>query len=422
MGFALDAKAASDEQNQGERDLLRKYLGDIVEMSPLDSDEQIRLLKRMESAESLLRDALAAIPEVALALTHRWNERRARGLVTGALSKWHRDGTTRDLNALVDEAFEKIGSALVALDRSRSGDATDRRAAQVALEESVIGAEIALPLLLEILEGLSEFKSVRTNRSTRRFLENAIEARAQLSDSKNLFITHNLRLVIRCAKSYRNQGVPFLDLIQEGNIGLIRAVEKFDYRRGYKFSTYAVWWIEQSLIRSVANDSRTVRIPSPLLDQRRKLKVIEVHKRAVSAGEPSSLDLIEALGTCEADVHDLRRTLSAEISTQATVGRSNQITVEETLVRESESGITDAVDIHTLSEQLRQIIPSLGEREQRVIQARFGLWNDGPRTLRDISQELGLSRERVRQIEQSALKQLRNNLSAQSIASEMGCL
>ena len=271
MAPRTQAPKILQQATHSERDLFQDYLDDIAGMSVLESTEQIRLLERMESSEASLRSALAEIPETARILLERWNERRSQGLVTGALSRWHRDGSGRNVNALIDRAFRKIESSLEALDGSETQKDANRRSCLSDLAQNVLEAEIALPLLFEVLEVLSSAVPSRRDKGYRKTLERAIESRAQLTDSKNLFISHNLRLVIRCAKNFRNQGVPFLDLIQEGNIGLIRAVEKFDYRRGYKFSTYAIWWIEQSLIRCVANDPRTVRIPSPLLDQRRKL-------------------------------------------------------------------------------------------------------------------------------------------------------
>ena len=391
-------------------------------MSVLESNEQLRLFKSMEAAELSLRESIAEIPEAAKILLGRWSERRAKGHVTGALSRWHRDGSNRDVNKLIDEAFVRMESLLAAFDLPDSKIATDQPDLRTALAQCVLDAEVALPLLLEILETLEGSGRNLRDEHSQKSLHLAVEYRAQLTDSKSLFIIHNLRLVIRCAKSYRHQNVPFLDLIQEGNLGLIRAVEKFDYRRGYKFSTYAIWWIEQSLVRSVATDSRTVRIPSPLIDQRRKLRQIENGQRAASAAEQTPTDLIEKLGIDSSQSDDLRRSLSAEVSTQALVGRTENLTVEDTLAKHDGEEIISSIDERVLNQHLQRIIPTLTEREQRVIEARFGLRGGTPRSLSDIGSELGVSRERVRQIERHALEQLRENETARSIAVEVGCL
>ena len=420
MGNRTGSETVSYDRSQ--RDLLQDYLDDIADMSVLDSEEQLRLFKRMEAAEASLRDSLAEIPETARTLLGLWSETRAKGRVTGSLSRWHRDGSNRDLNKIIDAAFVRIESSLAAFDRAGASKATVQGDSRKALAQSVLGAEVALPLLLGILETLEDSNRLLKDEDSDRSLRDAIEYRAQLTDSKNLFINHNLRLVIRCAKNFRNQKVPFLDLIQEGNLGLIRAVEKFDYRRGYKFSTYAIWWIEQSLVRSIATDSRTVRIPSPVIDQKRKLRQIEQRQRGASPTEPTPMDLIEDLGIDSSQSDDLRRSLSAEVSTQALVGRTESLTVEETLAKDDGDEIIASIDERVVNRCIQSIIPTLTKRERRVIEARFGLRGDAPRSLADIGSEFGLSRERIRQIEHHALERLRDNEMAQSIAVEVGCL
>ena len=420
MGYGTGSEPHSTGRTQ--RDLLQDYLTDIAEMSPLESEEQLRLFERMESAEAALRDSLAQIPEVARILLARWNEKRAQRRVTGSLSRWHRDGSNRDLNNLIDDAFVSIDASLTAHDRNASTCSTDRRRVRNSLAGSVRDAELALPVLFGALETLEKSDQDPLERSSAKALRHAIEHRAQLTDAKNLFISHNLRLVILCAKNYRNQKVPFLDLIQEGNLGLVRAVEKFDYRRGYRFSTYAIWWIEQSLVRAIANDSRTVRLPSPLIDQQRKLKQLEQSQRATTAAEPTALDLIEKLGINAGDADDLRRSFSSESSTQAQVGQMEDLTLEDTLVENDGQEIMATIDDRLLCDCIQAILPTLTEREQLVLEARFGLRGNAPRSLNDIGSELGLSRERIRQIENRALEQLRENQMAQSIAAEFGCL
>jgi RNA polymerase primary sigma factor len=416
----MSLESAGAREAADARDLMQDYLDDIVDMSVLESSEQVRLLENMESAEETLREALAAIPETARRLLARWHRRRARGLVTGALSKWHRDGTRRDMNRIIDAAFRRIEAAVDALDQPARGRARARRERLEALARSVTEAEVALPILLDVLDALAEDDGALRSRAEREALARAIEARARLTDSKNLFICHNLRLVIRCAKNYRNQGVPFLDLIQEGNIGLIRAVEKFDHRRGHKFSTYAIWWIEQALSRCVTKDARMVRMPSPLIDQRRKLGRLESAARVASAGEPEPSELIDRLGLDRSEADDLRRSLSAEVSTQALVGRTENLTVEESLVGSHGREIVESFEQNSLEQRIRALIPTLDARERCVIEKRYGMRDGRPCTLNEIGLELDLSRERVRQIERRALDRLRESDVARAIAEERG--
>ncbi len=435
-------RSAPRAEAPSERELLQSYLDDIFDTRVLGQDEQRGLLMQMEAAEAGLREALAGIPETARRLLARWEERRRHGHVTGALSRRHRDDHDNDLNQLVDDAFEKIDAALLRFEEDRRRRATRRaRISARALAECVLAADLALPVLLEVHADLSA--RVGDPRSPRRAarpaapktpawqrelddvgaqLARADEERARLSDSKNRFISHNLRLVVRCAKNYRGRGVPFLDLIQEGNVGLIRAVEKFDYRRGYKFSTYAVWWIEQALVRAVSNDARTVRIPSPLIDQQRKLRRLEDQLRLMSPVEPSARDLAIRMGLDAGEADDLCRSLSPEVSTQALVRGAEELLIEDTLAAPDDADVAADLDRAALREGLSALMPVLEAREREVILARFGLEGQPTRTLAEIGAKLGVSRERVRQIELRALEQLREQEGARRLAQEMGCL
>ena len=306
-------------------DVLQSYLDDIYDTPVLETGTQRALFEGMEEAEAELRAALAEIPATSAALLERWNEKRARGLVTGSLSRFHRDGQTRDANEQIDAALEIVGKRLASLGRVKE---SGKERALGRLAAAVLEAEIALPVLMQIQDDLGGRLRRELSRSEKKALRRADAARAQLTDLKNRFIRHNLRLVIRSAKGFRNRGVPFLDLIQEGNLGLIRAVEKFDITRGYKFSTYAVWWIEQALIRAVAQHSRTVRVPSPLLDQQRALKRLEESRRAFSSKEPSVAELAERMGLSLEDAADLERSLTAEVSTHVPVGGTDDLWLE----------------------------------------------------------------------------------------------
>jgi len=404
-------------------DLLESYLDDIYDTPVLGLDEQVEVFQEMESAENLLREALAAIPATARILVDTWKDRLDRELVTGALSRWHRDGSTRDLNRKVDEALTKVERSLRRFDKVAVGERAKADRARARLGRLVLEAEIGLPVLLDIHEALSDWIDPRGRGNAAAdlaSLHQADEYRGRLTDSKNRFINHNLRLVISCAKSYRGSGVPFLDLIQEGNLGLIRAVEKFDYRRGYKFSTYALWWIEQALVRAAANDSRTVRIPSPLLDQQRKLKQVEIALRASNAEEPTVLDLAERLGLRPEEADVLRVSFSPEISTHAIVQGTESLTVEDTLEADEDLDYASELDRDALRRRLLEILPSLEDRERMVIESRFGLDGQPALTLRQLGERLGVSRERARQIEVLALSQLREHDVARDLATEIG--
>ena len=399
-------------------DVLQSYLDDIYDTPVLETGTQKALFEGMEQAEADLRAALAQIPATATALLERWNEKRARGLVTGSLSRFHRDGQTRDANEQIDVALTNVGKRVKALGRAKDDAALGRAVGRLA--QAILDAEIALPILMQIQDELGTSRRRDLSRADRKVLRQADDARAQLTDLKNRFIRHNLRLVIRSAKGFRNRGVPFLDLIQEGNLGLIRAVEKFDITRGYKFSTYAVWWIEQALIRAVAQHSRTVRVPSPVLDQQRALKRLEEARRAFSSEEPTVSELAERMGLAPEDAADLERSLTSEISTHVPVAGTDDLWLEDTLEAPADEDLDADHDGAALRRTLAEVLPALDERAREVIDARFGLSGEPAASLAQIGARLGVSRERVRQIERRALEQLREHPVAAALGAEFG--
>jgi len=399
-------------------DGLQNYLNEVSELPVLEKSEQKRVLAEMGEAEHDLRLALAQIPRASQRMVDRWAARRSRGLVTGALSRWHRDGSGRDVNVLIDDAIARSQSALAGLATS-ANNAASRKVYLKDLQEAFLAGEFALPLLLQVLEELVTEEAEKNGRIPQRLLKAALDARARLTDRKNRFVQHNLRLVIRCAKNYRNRGVSFLDLIQEGNMGLIRAVEKFDYRRGYQFSTYAIWWIEQSLNRAVSNDSRAVRVPSPIIDLQRKLKQTE-HRYRACMSEPSTYEMLADAGVEADEVDDLRRSLSPEVSTHAPVGFEDHSTIEERLSCEIEEELFEQIDEDKIRSCVRGLLPRLEEREREVITARFALSGGEPQSLRTIGRSLGVSGERVRQIERKALRRLNEDERVRAVATEIG--
>jgi RNA polymerase sigma factor (sigma-70 family) len=405
-------------------DLLESYLREIRDTPVLGGEEMTALCEEMEQAEDVLRQALSAIPETARQILSRWRQRQEKGLVTGALSELHRDGSGRNWSQVIDAKLTAAHAALAALELRLAERAPRHELNELrhAIAQHVLEAKIALPVMISILETVAEEASPREVGGAKRLetlLCQAHEALARLGDSKNRFITHNLRLVIRCAKSYRNQGVSFLDLIQEGNAGLIRAVEKFDHRRGYKFSTYAVWWIEQALVRAVANGSRVVRVPSPIIDQQRKLRRLEHSLRASLESEPTDLELAMHLTTSAEEVDDLRRSLGSEVSCQAPVGGTDSLTIEDTLSASESEDLGDSLDRQRLQACCRELMASLPERERTVIELRFGLGGHRLHTLAEIGARQGVSRERVRQIERQALESLKALQHARKLAEEL---
>lgn len=431
----FDATARSSPRLNTSQDPLDHYLHEIRDTPLLNGDEQERLCERMEIAEAEFRAAIVEIPDITRQIISVWRERQEANRVTGALSHHHRDGSGKNWSRIVDQKLKLASQALVELDdaRKRKGTRALQNAVRARMASAMTAAEISLPLLTQAFDDTLTSNAKRASGGTslkiaaecggrKRFeflCKQASQGLADLTDSKNIFITHNLRMVIRCAKNYRNRGIPFLDLIQEGNAGLIRAVEKFDFRRGYKFSTYAVWWIEQALVRAVAGDARMVRVPSPIIDQQRKLKRMEERLRTHSGVEPSDFELASQVATTIEDIDDLRRSFVGEVSSQATIGNSEALTIEDTLAAEEPEERGEAFDRAALQMRCAEMMPELPERERQVIEWRFGLRGQPAHTLAEIGKKLGVSRERVRQIEREALQRLRQEKIAKDLAAEL---
>ena len=409
--------------NDGE-DTLHQYIRSIGSIPVLSKEQTYELARAMEAEELAFRGSMVAIPATAREIVDRWHERRRSGRVTAALSARFRDGTGRDYGRQIDASLGKVEKLLAqrdALAGSRSQRAKSRRAAVDAQIAQVLGAAgIAFELLLEIHRRFQEIGSAgrkgpeaETRRrlgiglpSARAHLARAERALAQLDKTKQYFVTHNLKLVVKNAKRYRNMGVPYIDLIQEANLGLIRAVEKFDYRRGFKFSTYAVWWIEQALIRAIQNHSRTVRVPSHIYELQLRYRRIQQKLRQRLGRLPRREELAAAL---EVDLPALDRIVSSMkpiVSTQATLPGTDEFTLEDALYDEDAVDPVDSIDRFELGREIDSLLAALDPRERKILEWRFGLDGEDPRTLAQIGQIIGLSRERVRQIESRALKRL----------------
>jgi RNA polymerase primary sigma factor len=419
--FASDEPAhASEERDENpheEEDIrnsadgtLGLYLREMGEIPLLNRTDELSLAQRLERARIRYRRAIlfnwgvighlidhfAALPPGQQALERSIDVFPGLGLTMESV----RERLHGNLNRLRKLSAESESEAHRRHHpRSRAEQNRLVRADRVRLRKAVVLAEQLAPRI-EFLNEWGKAQRLRPTTSLRARQQVYHQARHELTEA-------NLRLVVSIAKRYRGRGLPFIDLIQEGNSGLMRAVDKYDHRLGFKFGTYATWWIRQGITRALSDLSRTVRVPCHLISLIGAIDRVRGQLLAEHGREPSTADIAAILGVTPTEVQTLRVVGRQPMSLQERLGDGDDATFEEFLGDAGSDGSAEAVDHRLLKERIDEVLRCLAPRDREVIEMRFGLKDGHARSLDDVARIFGITRERIRQIEARGLSRLR---------------
>ena len=390
------------EEYEKAEDLVQAYFYSMGDISILKKDEETELAKRLEEGKKIVKDIVTAMPlykktevnlngevdelspeeeraEVALTKTAEILENLMEE-IENTDKKIVKYGSFKDLKKNINEKKKKNINVIKLLALAKEVEKVYKKV------ESEVGVKV------DVLKGM---------------WDRIVKAKTLISTSKNELITRNLRLVVNIAKNYVGRGLPLLDLIQEGNIGLMKAVDKFKYEKGFKFSTYATWWIRQAITRALIDQTKTIRVPVHMMEFYNRVTKASRELTQQLGREPTKEEIAQKLGVPTKKVEEVFRAIQDPIALQTPVGDEDTELEDFIGDKNSPSPYSDAERIE-ISEHIQRVLKSLTPKEEKVIRMRFGIGMDRDHTLEEVGKHLSITRERVRQIEAKALRKLKH--------------
>ena len=393
-----------EEEYEKTNDIVQSYFRSLGNISILKRNEEVELAKRLEEGKEIIKGIVTALPSYKK--------------IEATLDAKKEDDLN---NAEVDKADQVLEMSLKALhnlmikietaDRKIAGHGTLKDLKKMIHEKKKQNIN-PIKLYAIAKEVQNEYKQVESEVGVKidelkSKWDRIAKARILISEAKNELINRNLRLVVNVAKNYLGRGLSFLDLIQEGNIGLMKAIDKFDYKKGFKFSTYATWWIRQGTTRALIDHTKTIRIPVHMMEFYNKVSKASGELISRNGKEPSKEEIAERLGVPTKKVDDILRVIQDPIALQAPVGDEGS-TIEDFISDKNSPTPYSDTERNNITEYILRVLNTLTPREAEVIRMRFGIGLDRDQTLEEVGKRFSITRERVRQIEAKALRKLKH--------------
>ncbi|HHW21143.1 sigma-70 family RNA polymerase sigma factor [Thermodesulfovibrio thiophilus] len=391
------------EEEEHVEDLVQAYFNSMGDIPILTKDEEVELAKKLQEGKSIIRETIMALPLYKKILEEINNEENNEIMTDEDRAEEALSRTIISLENLIKdiektEARIKEYGSLKEL-RKRIND--KKKSGENIKHLETIYKEVSSELKKienEAGQKIEELKNI---------WQKIYKARCLVEDTKNELITRNLRLVVNIAKNYVGRGLPLLDLIEEGNIGLMKAVDKFKYEKGFKFSTYATWWIRQAITRALIDQTKTIRVPVHMMEFYNRVTKASRELTQQLGREPNNEEIAEKLGVPVRKVEEVFRAIQDPIGLQTPIGDEDAELEDFIGDKNSPSPVSEA-ERTELSEHIQRILKTLTPKEEKVIKMRFGIGEDRDHTLEEVGRYLSITRERVRQIETKALRKLKH--------------